>query len=81
MMTGDDSTLPAVCTCQMVRPLRRSSAVTVPFCDATRMRGPSIAGLDGSVPPTRRVHLIFPEAASRANVVPEKPLTKSSPSQ
>ena len=45
------------------------------------MRGPSIAGLEGSVPPTRRVHLIFPVAASIANVVPENPFTYSSPSQ
>ena len=27
-----------------------ASAVTVPSCEATRMRGPSIAGLEGSVP-------------------------------
>ncbi len=40
-----------------------------------------MAGLEGSVPPTRRVHLIRPVAASSANVVPENPLTKSSPSQ
>jgi hypothetical protein len=34
-----------------------------------------MAGLDGSVPPTRRVQRILPVSASNANVVPEKPLT------
>ena len=37
--------------------------------------------LEGSVPPTRCVHFVRPVAASIANVVPEKPLTKRSPSQ
>ena len=64
--TGEDSTLPAVCTCHSRRPFRRDSAVTVPSCDETRMRGPSIAGLEGSVPPTRRFQRIFPVSASRA---------------
>ena len=73
--TGDDSTLPAVRTCHRRRPSRRDSAVTVPSCDETRMRGPSIAGLEGSVPPTRRFQRIFPVSASRAYVVPRNELT------
>ena len=53
-------------------PRRAKSAVTVPSWDATRTRGPSIAGLEGSVPPTRCVHFVRPVAASIANVVPGK---------
>ena len=34
-----------------------------------------MAGLEGSVPPTRRVHLMRPVSASRAKVVPENLLT------
>ena len=68
--TGDDSTLPAVRTCQSCLPELLARAVTVPSCEATRIRGPSMAGLEGSFPPTRRVHLTFPVSASNAKVVP-----------
>jgi hypothetical protein len=55
--------------------------VTVPLCDATMTCGPSIAGEDGSVPPTRRRQCTLPVSASIEYVAPSKVFTYRSPSQ
>jgi hypothetical protein len=64
--TGEDSTLPGVSTRQRRRPFSRSSANTVPSCELTISRGPSMAGVEGFVPPTVLCQSVLPVSALMA---------------
>ena len=79
--TGDDSTGAPASSCQSVRPVARSKAVTVPPCELTISRGPAIAGVDAVKPGARRDQMIFPVAALIATVRPCSRFTYRKPSQ